>query len=130
MLKWIKNVWSTVRTLWQLASDAQFISNQTQLSLVIKKLYESEIELQNLKNQLNIKQNTNFDGEFLWFGGERICLRCYDSSSNVDKLVVRLLRNDAEDEESFYCVLCKTTYKTIAAQKSDLSRLRELSKKF
>ena len=117
MWVWFKSIYEKVKILWRLASNAQYIADQEHSWALKKKLNQTESEAQDLRNQLLIKENAKFDGEFLWLNEERICLKCYDCSASTNRCVVRLLRNDDKEEETFYCPHCKSPYESIAAKK-------------
>lgn len=110
-------MYEKAKILWRVISNAQCIADQEHLLTLIKKLNQTESELQELRNQLLIKENAKFDGEFLWLNEERICLKCYDSSDSTNRCVIRLLRDDDKEEESFCCVHCNRNYESIAAKK-------------
>lgn len=126
----LKSIWSKLKNLWQLALNTHLLANQEQRLVLTKKLILAEQEVESLKKQLLFKQNAKFDREFLWLDGERICLKCYDSSSTIDRQVIRLVRNDPKETESFFCVHCRTTYTSIAAQKRSLAELEQLNRAF
>ncbi len=79
-----------------------------------------------LIEQLEIKNSTVFDGEFLYLNDEIICLNCHDSSECTIRKIIRLIRNYPDESESYICVHCKTEYKSIGAQKRCRDQIRNL----
>lgn len=125
----IKNIIKNLKMIWRIFNNSQWIKDQ---EYVIKLLKENEClkkDKKKLINQLQIKKNVKFDGEFLWFEKERICLKCYDSSDSDDRCISRLTRNNPEEEESFLCNICKNQYSSIAAKKRLRDSCRNLSQR-
>jgi hypothetical protein len=123
MFNWLKNCWigilnisKTVKTLWRIASDAQYIATQERLLTALKRNHQLENDIKNLHDQLQINSDAKFDGEFLWLNGERICSNCYDKSDRNNRCVIRLLRNDDREAESFYCKTCNARFISEAAR--------------
>lgn len=116
----IKLSWSWIKklkTMWNIASNAQYVLDQEKLIAALNQNQILEEENKRLVEQLKSRDAVKFDGEFLWLNDEIICLNCYDSSECTNRKIVRLLRDDCDEQESYICKHCNTYYWSIAAQK-------------
>ncbi len=120
----ITNVFNKFKILWKVVSNAQCILDKERIIVLLEENGNLKKDKEKLQNQLKIKKNTKFDGEFLWLNNDRICISCYDSSGITNRCISRLIRTDPEDEERFKCNICKNTYESVAAKKRFLEKHR------
>ena len=116
-----------LKTIWKIASNAQFVLDQEKLVAALKQNWVLEEENKRLVEQLQIKATIKFDGEFLWLNDEKICLNCHDASECSNRKIVRLLRSDCDESESYNCPHCKTPFYSVAAKKRSRDRRRASS---